>query len=50
MNQNLATRLAKCDNCLNNTPPVQSNERLPFFKYRPDQDFDHYYCGCVGWD
>jgi hypothetical protein len=46
----LAGRLAKCENCLANTSPVQSNERLPYFTYRPEHEYDFYYCGCVGWD
>ena len=23
---------------------------LPFFFYRPNHDFDEFYCGCRGWD
>ena len=23
---------------------------LPFFRPRPDAEFDSYYCGCYGWD
>lgn len=44
---NLEGRTAKCDYC-NNTSP--SNFDLPFFEYRPNDKYDHYYCGCFGWD
>jgi len=27
-----------------------SDLALPFFSYRPDRDFDEFYCGCHGWD
>lgn len=30
--------------------PVDSHWGLPFFEYRPDKDYDLYYCGCWGWD
>ena len=23
---------------------------LAFFQYRPDEEYDFYYCGCIGWD
>jgi hypothetical protein len=23
---------------------------LPFFQYRPDAEYDKFYCGCEGWD
>lgn len=29
---------------------VDSVITLPFFQYRPDMQFDSYYCGCWGWD
>ena len=47
----LTNRLAKCgDVCLADKAPIQSRLDLPYFRYQPDQDFDYYYCGCVGWD
>lgn len=27
-----------------------SSTDLPFFKHRPDQQYDYYFCGCFGWD
>lgn len=30
--------------------PVPSRWELPFFEYRPDKEYDLYYCGCYGWD
>jgi len=27
-----------------------SKLRLPFFEYKPDNEFDEYYCGCFGWN
>lgn len=27
-----------------------SNTNLPFFEYKPDSQYDQYYCGCWGWD
>jgi len=29
---------------------VDSNYNLAFFEYRPDEEYDRYYCGCYGWD
>lgn len=29
---------------------IASNLNLPFFEYRPNEDFDFFYCGCHGWD
>jgi hypothetical protein len=27
------------------------SEKLPFFEYKPNEEFDLYYCGCAfGWD
>lgn len=43
----LTGRTAVCSYGCN---PVPSNMNLPFFKYRPGQDRDEYYCGCFGWD
>lgn len=30
--------------------PIASSYKLAFFEYRPDKEFDRYYCGCWGWD
>lgn len=30
--------------------PVNSRWDLPFFEYRPNCEYDSYYCGCYGWD
>lgn len=29
---------------------VDSNTNLAFFQYRPDEEYDEYYCGCDGWE
>lgn len=29
---------------------VNSSFSLAFFKYKPDEEYDEYYCGCYGWD
>lgn len=28
----------------------ESKWTLPFFKYKPNEQYDEYYCGCFGWD
>ena len=39
-------RKAKCDIC----PNMETGSRkLAFFGYRPEKEFDSYYCGCKGW-
>lgn len=43
----LAGRMARCYWCEAERPSSQS---LAFFKYRPDQETDSFYCGCKGWD
>ena len=43
----LTNRIAKCLLCGNER---DSNIDLPFFEYRPDSEYDNYYCGCMGWD
>jgi len=45
--ERLEGRIAKCQDCGEREP---SRPSLPFFWYRPDKDFDSYYCGCYGWD
>lgn len=46
-NDGLEGRKAKC--CYGDKV-VNSNWNLPFFEYRPNCEFDSYYCGCFGWD
>ena len=41
-------RLCRCSQC--SITYHLSNEMAPFFKARPDKEFDDYYCGCYGWD
>lgn len=43
----LKKRKAKCTDCGKIT---DSRWDLPFFAYRPDKEFDHYYDGCQGWN
>ena len=46
----LTGRVARCSyyrRCHNEVP---SDYGLAFFTYRPDKEFDEYYCGCYGWD
>lgn len=43
----LTGRLAKCSDC---GAVTDSKWRLPFFEYKPDKEYDEYYCGCYGWD
>ena len=54
---NLEGRLAKCSyrakrNGLKHEPEATkpSSSALAFFEYKPDSEFDRYYCGCHGWD
>ena len=42
----LTGRNAKCDLCSKVEP---SGRDLAFFGYKPDQEFDSFYCGCKGW-
>ena len=44
---NLKNRKAQCSYC---GKIVESDMSLPFFEYKPDKEFDEYYCGCGGWD
>jgi hypothetical protein len=30
--------------------PVPSSTSAAFFEYKPDAEFDAFYCGCWGWD
>jgi hypothetical protein len=29
---------------------VPSHTGLPFFERKPDDEWDKFYCGCMGWD
>ena len=45
--EGLEGRKAKCPEC----GKVESSHwGLPFFQYRPEEEFDQYYCGCRGWE
>lgn len=46
--EGLEGRKAKCSQCGKSI--VNSKWELPFFKHRPDREYDTYYCGCWGWD
>ena len=39
-------RMMKCS-CGKTEP---SNPNAAFFEYKPNSDFDSFYCGCWGWD
>lgn len=43
----LIYRMARCGYCGDTTP---SSTNLPFFEYKPKQEYDSYYCGCGGRD
>lgn len=43
----LTNRKTQCSYC---NKIVKSDFRLPFFEYRPNCEFDSYYCGCRGWN
>ncbi len=43
----LEDRKAKCIYCNN---MEDSKYSLPFFKHKPNDKYDEYYCGCYGWD
>lgn len=38
------------DGTLHDPPSVPSSWSAAFFRHRPDNDTDEYYCGCWGWD
>lgn len=54
----LEGRKARCSygmqngQCLRNRKftEIDSTYDLAFFKYKPEADYDEYYCGCFGWD
>lgn len=43
----LRNRKAKCAWC---GKIVKSNFSLPFFQFKPAEEYDEYYDGCGGWD
>lgn len=43
----LKDRKCKCSLCKKVVP---SNEHIAFFEYKPDDEFDSHYDGCMGWD
>lgn len=43
----LTGRKAKCFYC---GKERESSIELPFFEYKPDKEYDKFYCGCGGWD
>lgn len=43
----LTGRKAKCCYC---GKERESSPELPFFEYKPDKEYDKFYCGCWGWD
>ena len=45
--EGLEDRKARCAYCRD---VCESRWNLPFFEYRPDNEYDSYYCGCRGWD
>lgn len=48
-NDGLEGRIAKC--IYGCGSKKASSWDLPFFEYRPDCEYDEYYCGsCYGWD
>jgi hypothetical protein len=42
----LTGRMAKCRSC---DYMKESKFSLAFFEYRPDREYDLFYCGCRGW-
>lgn len=43
----LDNRMAECSyGC----GPIKSSYNLAFFRYKPDKEYDEYFCGCIGWD
>jgi hypothetical protein len=46
-NEGLKGRRAKC---AYGDSITDSRWSLPFFQYRPDKEYDEYYCGCMGWN
>jgi hypothetical protein len=47
---NTTERKARCTYFRGCGGEQPSANPLPFFRPRPDAEFDSYYCGCYGWD
>ena len=47
MTDGLEGRKARCAWCNKKT---DSRWDLAFFEYKPNKEYDEYYCGCGGWD
>ena len=47
MTEGLEGRKARCAWCNKKTDSCWD---LPFFEYKPNKEYDEYYCGCGGWD
>lgn len=47
---NLEGRKAKCAYLQPCKSEENSSFTLAFFEYKPNQEYDLYYCGCHGWD
>ena len=44
-------RRNECDDCSGTcTHERDSSVNSAFFSYKPDSEFDTFYCGCFGWD
>jgi hypothetical protein len=43
-----STREAKCSYC--NRIEASDPKMLAFYEYRKGEEFDRYYCGCLGWN
>jgi hypothetical protein len=41
------SRQAKCSHCGSYAPSV---ENLAFYQYKPNEEYDEFYCGCAGWN
>jgi len=47
----LEGRKARCSGCKReDKSETDSRWNLPFFKHKPNSEFDEYYCGCWGWN
>lgn len=47
---NIEGRFARCSYYRTCKTQVASNFNLAFFSYRPEKEFDDFFCGCKGWD
>lgn len=46
--EGLENRVAKC--IYGCGSKRNSSWELPFFEYKPECEYDYFYCGCGGWD